>query len=382
MSINKKILLCTNSDIGRGNTIGFRFGKIAEVLLKEHIDFDVIARANYHKKIEVVTPVYRNILTRFFNALRIYILPNIDSQFFTTGLFDRFVLHQLKKKKETYVLAHFGEFLPKSISFLKEKGVRIFLDIPIGHDAYGAYLESRGIIFGCEKPNRYDFIDNAIALADVLIIPSEFVRKTLEMAGFGEKKMQLVPFGADIAKDFSVVDIQERAQQRPLTFLFAGNVNYRKGIPYLLEAWDMLQLPNAQLLIAGRVYKELKDNIKKYSLHNVTFLGFVNIKEYMRKSHVFVFPTLWEGSSKAVYEAMSYGLPVITTLNAGSIVENEKDGFIVPIADVDALREKMSYLAGHKNELVHMGEYGFEKVKQYSWKQYASGVIDTYKTLL
>jgi len=383
MISQKNILLCTNSDIGRGNTIGFRFGKIAEGMISiDDSNIDIIARANYHKDFDVSTPTYGNFLTRLLNGLRIYLFPKMDFQTFSTGMFDHFVLRQLKKKKQRYALAHFGEFLPRSMAYLKEHGTTVLLDIPIGHDAYGFYLQSMGIRYGSEKPKRYRFMDKAISLADQLVIPSEFVRRTLQLAGFGEKKMMLVPFGADIAKDFSKNEIEDRLMKKPLTFLFAGNVNYRKGIPYLLEAWERLGLSDAQLLIAGRVYKELKDVIKKRTLKNVTFLGFVNITEYMKKSHIFVFPTLWEGSSKAVYEAMSYGLPIITTDNAGSIIEDEKEGYIVPIADVDALVKKMNYLANHPKQMIAMGEKGFEKVKQYSWADYAAHVIDIYKTWL
>ncbi|MEK6622192.1 MAG: glycosyltransferase family 4 protein, partial [Planctomycetota bacterium] len=47
-----------------------------------------------------------------------------------------------------------------------------------------------------------------------------------------------------------------------------------------------------------------------------------DLKKYWRQAHVFVFPTLLEGSAKVVYEAMSYGLPVITTFKTPSVSAN------------------------------------------------------------
>jgi glycosyltransferase involved in cell wall biosynthesis len=238
------------------------------------------------------------------------------------------------------------------------------------------------------------YLDEAINLSDVIVAPSLFVKKTLDMAGFSDKKIEIVPFGADIIKDFNEGDIKERNNnqetitkvitnnQSPITkkirFIFAGAVNYRKGINFLLEAWDKANLEDAELLICGRVYKTIKKEIRKYKNHNVKFLGFVNIKEYLRNSHVFVFPTLLEGSAKSVYEAMSYGLPVITTENSGSIIEDGQLGFIINIGDVESLKEKILYFYNNHNKIEEMGISAFQKVKQYTWENYGKNVVNLY----
>jgi glycosyltransferase involved in cell wall biosynthesis len=146
-----------------------------------------------------------------------------------------------------------------------------------------------------------------------------------------------------------------------------------------LEAWNKANLENAELLICGRVYKTIKKEIKKYKNNNVQFLGFVNAGSYLKQSHVFVFPTLLEGSAKSVYEAMSYGLPVITTENAGSIIEDRKSGFIVPIGDSDYLAEKMLYLNDNLVEAKKMGLYALNLIKGYSWQNYANKVLKCYQ---
>lgn len=59
---------------------------------------------------------------------------------------------------------------------------------------------------------------------------------------------------------------------------------------------------------------------------------------------VFVLPSICEGSATVCYEALASGLPVITTPNSGSVVRDGLDGFIVPIRNSEAIREKLARL--------------------------------------
>jgi len=340
-----KILLCVNSDIGRGNTIGTRIEKVARRLKNKTI----IARANY-SNLKVETPWYRNYLARILNALRMYLFPGLNFRSLDMSLFDSFVLKQLKGNCD-FDIAHIGEFIPRSIKYLKKKGVKVFLDIPIA-----LYNE------------KSDRIKESIELADVLIVPSPFVK---ESVSHFNKETRVVPFGVEkrnIEKKYF--------RDNKISYLFAGSVNKRKGIPLLIEAWKELDLKKAELIICGRIYKE----IKKRNTQNMKFKGFVrNMDPIWRRSDVFLFPSNLEGSAKVVYEAMSYGLPVITTYNAGSVVENGKEGFIIPAGDKEALKEKILFFYNNKNEIKEMGEKAKKKADQYSWESYAEKVIEIYE---
>jgi glycosyltransferase involved in cell wall biosynthesis len=371
-----KILLVVNSDIGKGYTIGFRFGKIAQELKNRKIDFSILARANY-SDFKVKTPFYKNYLARFFNALRIYLFPFLDFRKFDVLFFDRFVLRQLKKMRDEFDLVHFGEYLPGSIKYLKDGGAKIFLDIPIGHHKYAQYLEKQGFKLDNEVGEVPLYLDKAIELADVIVAPSEFVRDTLEMAGFSNKKIKIIPFGVDLPNNFSILDIENRPL-KPLRFIFSGNVNYRKGVNFLLEAWDKARLKDAELIFCGRVYKKMRKEVGKYKKENIIFLGQVNAKKYMRDANIFILPSLLEGSAKSVYEAMSFGLPSISTFNAGSIIENGKTGFIIPIGDPDLLSEKMKYFYQNHDEIIAMGINAFQDVKKYTWENYGQKIVAMY----
>ena len=60
---------------------------------------------------------------------------------------------------------------------------------------------------------------------------------------------------------------------------------------------------------------------------------------------VFVLPSICEGSATVIYEAIGYGLPVVTTPNAGSVVRDGVEGFVVPIRDVAAIIQSLDRLS-------------------------------------
>ncbi len=372
----KRILLCVNSDIGRSNTIGFRFGMVADALQHAGIETTLIARANYDQDRLVTVPWYRNYLARMLNGIRIYLLPQLSFRTFEVKLFDAFVLAQLKKD-HAYDAIHFGESLPRAIAYAKAQGIKTFLDMPIGVIDYRHYKEQKKTVDDAYHPRVYaPFVDAALTTVDHVIAPSQFVSDSLTTAGYTVPRT-IVPFGATLPATVDADYIAARAKKTPLTFVFAGNVNYRKGIDVLLAAWEAVKIPHARLVVCGRVYKEVKD-VVALADSSVEFKGFVPMASVLAESHVFVFPTYVEGSAKAVYEAMSYGLPVITTPNAGSIIDDEKDGYIIPAGDVHALADRLQQLAVDRTLLAKMGTAARDHVAAYSWERYAESVISCY----
>jgi len=376
-----KILLCVNSDIGRGNTIGFRFGKIVEELNRQGIAYDILARANYDSKLSVTTPWYKNILARTLKSIRLFFFPWWTFRSLDVWLFDRFVLSHLKRTQIHYPVAHVGEYIPKTIDYLKNQDTKVILEIPIAHHNYAVYLKNIGIKSGVRIGNLPSYLKHALDQADACIVPSSFVVDSLTQAGV-KKNIYIIPFGVTMPADWSEENIIHRAQQKKIIYLFAGNVNYRKGIVYLLEAWQKANLQNAQLIIAGRVFREVRSLVNQYLDSSIRYVGFVNLKEYFKQAQVLVFPTLLEGSAKAVYEAMSYGLTIVTTPNAGSIVEDGKSGFIVSIANAKQLAEKLQFLHTHHEVIADMGKAAFQRVQGYSWERYVASVVDVYHSFV
>ncbi len=75
--------------------------------------------------------------------------------------------------------------------------------------------------------------------------------------------------------------------------------------------------------------------------HHVPNVPYHQVHSVYRGADIFVYPSLHEGSALAIGEALASGLPVITTANAGSVVRDGEEGYIVPIRDVEALMDRI-----------------------------------------
>jgi len=92
-----------------------------------------------------------------------------------------------------------------------------------------------------------------------------------------------------------------------------------------------------------------------------------------------------EGSIAVAYEALSCGVPVIASTNAGvsHIVRDGENGFIVPVRDVDAIEEKLKFLYDNRGILAQMSSFAREDmVKNHSYEKYAFEMINTYEKLV
>lgn len=211
--------------------------------------------------------------------------------------------------------------------------------------------------------------------ADYIFVPSEFAYKSFLENGFPEKKLKLIRFGVDLNR----FKPKEKKRDK-FRVIFVGQVGLRKGVQYLLQAWKELNLKEAELVLVGPVFPDFKKILQEYKdLPNLVQIHYSNETEKLyQSSSVFVFPTIEEGTALAVLDAMAAGLPVVTTPNAGSPVKNEKDGFLVPIRDVSALKEKILEFYNSPNLIRKMGQSARENVEELSWERYQKELIETY----
>lgn len=128
---------------------------------------------------------------------------------------------------------------------------------------------------------------------------------------------------------------------------FIGRLEKQKGVQYLIDAMRILkeQVPSIHALVIGDGKEE--DKLKKYanSLNcNVNFLGWKNNASlYLKFFDLLVLPSLWEGMSNVLLEAMWQRISVIATSVGGNIeiIEDSKTGFLVEPGNSNALAEKI-----------------------------------------
>jgi UDP-glucose:(heptosyl)LPS alpha-1,3-glucosyltransferase len=101
-------------------------------------------------------------------------------------------------------------------------------------------------------------------------------------------------------------------QKDHVAFLFAGSGWKRKGLTYAIQAIERISNPNVRLLVAGT------GKHQAYGSPRVRFLGPVtDMPSLFLAADAFVLPTVYDPFSNACLEALSYGLPVLTTSTNG-----------------------------------------------------------------
>ncbi len=168
--------------------------------------------------------------------------------------------------------------------------------------------------------------------------------------------------------------------------LYVAYTTPLKGLHYLLDAWSKLNLPNSELVLVGG-YGAIPEELKKkyealvYKNSNIKWVGNSPTPEiYYRDASLFVLPSLTEGNSHVALEAMASGLPVITTENAHGLVEDSKTGFVVPIRDAYAIREKIEYLYTNPNIAKQMGKDARKAIE--NKKPFGERMFEIYQEIM
>ncbi len=237
------------------------------------------------------------------------------------------------------------------------------------------YLIAR-ILEWLTKPIVNRYLANSEAVKDFYV----------KNIGIHQEKITVIPNGIDVEYFDSIkpnLELRKSIGIHPNDFVIicVSNLHINKGHKYLLEAFEKLHTSNNEtaktiqpfnfrlLLVGDGPEKEnLQNQSKNYqSKKNILFLGKrTDVPQLLRISNLFILPTLFEGQSNALMEAMASGLPIITTDIPENkvLIENEKTGLLVPIKNSKILLEGMLSLIKNDNLRMTMGQSSQKSIKE------------------
>jgi len=224
------------------------------------------------------------------------------------------------------------------------------------------------------SPEQQDRKTQEVALADMVFCPSRFVLRSLPAEA--QKKAVVAEFGSPELSQLPPRATADAA--RPLRLLFAGPLTQRKGLADLFAALKLLQRQDVELVVSGPLAAPLK-----FYRQQCPDFRYEPPKSHrdllllMQQCDVLVLPSIVEGRALVQQEAMSCGLPLIVTANAGGedLVEPEQTGLLVPIRSPDKLAEAIAWFADHRADLPLMSEQALRKVAECTWPHYARKVL-------
>lgn len=179
--------------------------------------------------------------------------------------------------------------------------------------------------------------------------------------------------------------------ENKVNILFGATLVERKGCEIIIKAFEIVskEFENIYLTIAGG--GELLEKMKKITLQlllekKVKFLGSVKNSEMLRQMQmcdIFVLPS-WDEAFGVVYlEAMSFKKPIIGSVGEGisEIIEDGKNGFLVPPRNYNLLAEKLKLLIQDKELRIQTGIKGYESIKELTWENNAKKIIQVYQQI-
>ena len=245
------------------------------------------------------------------------------------------------------------------------------------------------------------FEEKVLERADKIIAVSQFTKRELvEYYNVPESKIRVIYNGVDTHKFQPVKNkrkIKEALGFNPddLAIVSVGRLYARKGLFTLIESIPVVvnRFENAKFIISG---KGQSDEMRKLTAYaekigvkdNIVFTGYYPDKKLPRlyqAADVFAFSTFYEHHPFAVLEALSTGLPVVTTSVGGipETIESGKNGFLVEPFNPAHFADKILYLLEHPAEASEMGMLARKTVlERFDWRIVVKDVLKVYDEAL
>jgi len=233
-------------------------------------------------------------------------------------------------------------------------------------------------------------IKEKLQRAERIIAVSENTKTDImESLGIKSEKIKVIYSGVGNQSETSEIKKIKSKYRLPEKFiLFLGTLEPRKNVTGLIQAYESLNRPEIDLVIAGGqgwLYKKIYHRAQKSVLkNNIHFTGYVDPEErrsFYQSAEMLVWPSFYEGFGFPPLEAMSAGCPVITSANS-SLPEVVGDGaLLVDPYNIQEIKKAMELVLDNQDVRKNMIEKGYLQARQYRWADSAHELYSLFEEL-
>ena len=268
----------------------------------------------------------------------------------------------------------------------KELGMQCSDELPIAHwakvrrllsEEAERYPQWEPTLESTREPEEKLFRkEEELRLADRITCPSQFVLDSIPLEIRQKTPCQISPFGSPPCEP---VDFERSPKNDTLKLLFVGSMSQRKGVADLFEAMKILRGEPISLSILGQPSMPMEFYRRQFAeFEYFPPCSNLKVREIMKAHDALVLPSIVEGRALVQQEALSCGLPLIVTPNAGGedLIEEGITGQLIPIRSPEKMAEAIRAMIennSHKEEIRNVCQ---KKAAQYNWTNYAQRIID------
>jgi glycosyltransferase involved in cell wall biosynthesis len=341
-------------------------------------------RRRWHPELSidhVVTFPYHHLIALTWRKTfgRLLELPGVNMDTWAHERFDEVVGARLGSFEDVRVVHAFEGSAEATLQSAKRIGMATILDVT---SAQEDLLRTGARNGRAPSDNLSARIRSERERADYLLAPSDHVMRCLLEHGVPAERIVKVPYGVDTER---FRPVERPAEPKTFRAFFAGKIGNSKGVHHLLEAWQRLSLPGAELVLAGSLERTGRDILRRYpgTWRWVGSIPKQEIHHLFAASDVFVLPSLSESWGLVISEAMATGLPVVATSACGATMRHGQDGLVVPPADIEALCDALQFLYDHPDERHRMGTSARQFVEDhYTWRHYRLRLSVLYQAIV